>query len=324
MEIVEPLNIDAPEQDDAQKVKASWVKGGVRAHFNKPNDLVNVLEPLVLALNWNGDYRQLIESLPHFADSLDLTSFLNVMASINFNNEKSSMHLDKIPNNFLPCLFIPESGAAMTVLSKKDNGVLVVDGETGNEKVIEHDNIPGTVYHFTLFDVDKAVATKQNESFKETFHRFRPLIAQIFILTLVYNIFIATVPIYIMLIYDKVIPSQSITMAASLLIGILIFLFSAQILDYARTKILAFIGARMDKTLGEAIIHHLLYLSPSYTEGNTVGVQIARIKSFDNIRDFFTSNIAIMACEFPFAVVFLALIFALGGWIGFVPVILGI
>ncbi len=325
MEIVEPIQQDV-QDTEAHKIKATWVKGGVRQHFSKPNDLVNVLEELVLALNWNGDYRQLIEALPHFSDNLDLTSFLNVMAAIGYNNESAHMHLNKIPNSFLPCLFIPDSGAAMAIISKDDkaNSVVVVEGDSGVGKSIELSSMHGTVYHFTLFDIDKAVATKQNESFKESFHRFRPLIAQIFILTLVYNIFVAMVPLYIMLIYDKVIPSQSITMAFSLLVGILIFLFSAQILDFARTKILAYIGARMDKTIGEAIIRHLLYLSPSYTEGNTVGIQIARIKSFDNIRDFFTSNIAIMACEFPFAAVFLGIIFALGGWIGFVPVILGL
>lgn len=300
-----------------------WVKNGIKSHFLGSSELINLLEPLVLALNWGGDYRQFVEALPHFADELDLTEFLNVMAAINYNNESSVMPQRNIPEKLMPCLFIPKVGPAMLILSKTDSGFKVVDGSNGQEQEVKKNSGIGTIYHFTAFDSDKAIVNKQAQTFRESFNRFRPLVGQIFLLTLMYNIFMATVPIYIMLIYDKVIPSESFSMLISFLIGILIFLFSAQLLAVARIKIVAYIGARLDKTIGENIIRHLLYLPPSYTEGNSVGVQIARIKSFDNIRDFFTSNIAIMACEFPFAAVFLALMFYIGGWLGFVPIILG-
>lgn len=304
--------------------KADWVKGGVKSYFLHNSELVNLLEPLILALEWDGDYRQLVEALPHFSEGLDLTQFLNVMAELNYNNEKIRRNLNNISVKYLPCLFVPDNGPAMAILSETSDGYISVEGESGAEKRIAKSAVSGTVYHFSKFITDKAFANKQAESFKESFQRFRPLIMQIFILTLFYSILMAAVPIYIMLIYDKVIPSESVTMMLSLLIGILIFVGSAQLLAVARIKIVAYIGARLDKTIGEAIIKHLLYLAPAYTEGNSVGVQIARIKSFDNIRDFFTSNIAIMACEFPFAAVFLAIIFYIGGYLGFVPLILGI
>lgn len=300
----------------------SWVKGGVKSYFMGSSELVNLLEPLVVALKWGGDYRQLVESLPHFSEDLDLTEFLNVMASINYNHEKRKLNLGKIPDVYLPCLFLPFEGDALVVLSNRESGVLAVDSTTGEEVVIHDTDVAGVIYHFSQFDADKAVVNKQSESFKQSFIRFRPLVMQIFVLTLCYNIFMATVPIYIMMVYDKIIPSESINMVISFLIGILIIVASSQLLAVARIKIVAYIGARLDKTIGESIIKHLLYLAPSYTEGNSVGIQIARIKSFDNIRDFFTSSIAIMACELPFVTVFLALIFYIGGWLGFVPIIL--
>lgn len=304
------------------KKHEDWVTGGIKNHFSAPSALVNILEPLVLALGWDGSYRQLVEALPHFAEDLSLTDFLNVMVEINYNNESSRMCLDQIPSKFMPCVFIPADGVVMLVLKKDDLGLQVVDGDTGRQEHIAPMDVKGTIYRFSEFNVDKAIVIKQAESFSEIIHRFRPLIIQIFILTMIYSIFVAMVPLYIMLVYDRIIPSESIVMSLTFLVGILIFLYSAQLLSVARIKIVAYIGARMDKTVGESIIRHLLYLAPTYTESNTVGVQIARIKSFDSIRDFFTSNIAIMACEFPFAVVFLAIIFAIGGALGFVPIIL--
>lgn len=317
------MAIDQVLSNDPNKVDASWVKGGIKSYFTKPTELVNLLEPLISALNWNGEYRQLVEALPHFSEGLTLTEFLNIMSAIDYNNERISLSLQKIPVKYMPCLFLPNDGVACVVLRKTDSGVLIVDGENGNEVIID-ENIAGSVYHFSKFDIDQAVVAKQSESFKQSYIRFRPLVGQIFILTLFYNIFMAIVPIYIMFIYDKIIPSESISMIVSFLIGILIIIASSQLLAVARIKIVAYIGARLDKTIGEEIIKHLLYLAPSYTEGNTVGVQIARIKSFDNIRDFFTSSIAIMACELPFITIFLAVIFYIGSWLGFVPIILGL
>lgn len=309
--------------DNANNTTGSvWVKDGVKQYFLSNSELVNLLEPLVIALGWEGDYRQLVEALPHFSEGLDLTGFLNVMSSLDYNSEMVKYSFHNIPADYLPCIFIPDDGEALLVKSIEDTGYKVVVGETGQETIMSPSRTPGCIYHFSKFDVDKAVVMKKNESFKESIYRFRPLITQILLLTFLYNIFIAAVPLYIMMVYDKVIPTESITLAISFLIGILIFLFSSQLLAFARTKIIAYIGARLDKTIGESIIHHLLYLSPAYTEANTAGSQIARVKSFDNIRDFFTGNIALMVCEFPFAAVFLAIIFWLGGWLGFIPIVL--
>lgn len=322
MATLEPIQENVVPEHQPQK--DIWVPGGVREHFSKPGELVNLLEPLVLSLNWKGTYRQLIESLPHFADDLDLTDFINVLVRLNYNNEKKRLSLKSVRASFMPCLFLPDDGPAIILLSKEDNKLEVIDGSSGENKSMVASSLHGTLYRFFQFDADKAIVTKEPESFSEIFYRFRPLIIQILILTVLYNIFIAIVPLYIMMIYDKVIPSESIGLAVSFLTGILIFLFSAQLLAVARIKIVAYIGARLDKTVGEAIIQHIMYLAPSYTENNTVGVQLARIKSFDSIRDFFTGNIAIMTCEFPFAIIFLVLIFVLGGWLGFVPVVLAI
>ncbi|HSX20051.1 MAG TPA: ATP-binding cassette domain-containing protein [Gammaproteobacteria bacterium] len=311
-----------PVLEHVDPTRDKWVPGGIKAYFTKPTTLVNLLEPLVQALGWKGTYRQLVESLPHFSEDLTLTDFFNVMVALNFNNEKRSLRLNAVPQKFLPCLFVPEDGVAMLLLDKDGANYEIINGATGNKEVITGNRSPGTVYRFFPFDADKVTVVKEQESFSDMLHRFRPLIIQILILTFLYNIFISVVPIYIMLIYDKVIPSESVTMAISFFTGIAIFIFSAQLLSVARIKIIAYIGARMDKTIGESIIRHLAYLAPSYTETNTVGVQIARIKSFDNIRDFFTGNIALMTFEFPFALIFLMIIFLLGGWLGFVPLIL--
>lgn len=309
-------------EEKINELHTPWVKDGVQTYFSEPSELAKLVEPLVIALRWDGNYREIVEALPHSAKDLTLTEFINVMAEIGYKSEKIEGSLHKIKDSLLPCLFIPSDGEAIVVLENYDDGLEIIDGCDGKQKNIEKQKTSGVIYHFSIFDIEKDEAIKKQESFKVNFLRFRPLIIQVVVLTMIQNFFMAMVPIYIMMIYDRVIPSESVGMLISFMIGILIFMTSAQILAVARIKIIAYIGARLDKTLGESIIRHLLYLPPSYTENNTVGNQISRIKSFDSIRDFFTSPIAIMVCELPFTIIFLGVIIWLGGWLGLVPVFL--
>jgi ATP-binding cassette subfamily C protein LapB len=89
-----------------------------------------------------------------------------------------------------------------------------------------------------------------------------------------------------------------------------------------RAKILAFVGTRLDNIVGLAIFHKILFLPPALTERSTVGAQVARIKDFETIRDFFTGPMALTLLEVPFAFIFLAVIISLAGPLVWIPVIM--
>ncbi len=59
----------------------------------------------------------------------------------------------------------------------------------------------------------------------------------------------------------------------------------------------------------------------SFTERATIGAQVARIKDFESVREFFTGPLATVFMELPFALFYFAVIALLGGVIALVPVI---
>jgi len=120
------MEINQAVEHNVADNRTTWINGGIKVYFVQPTELVNLLEPLVLALDWPGDYRQLVESLPHFSDDLDLTAFLNVMAAINYNNEKVDLSMRTVPEKYMPCLFIPADGAAVVILKRENNEFFVV------------------------------------------------------------------------------------------------------------------------------------------------------------------------------------------------------
>ena len=64
-----------------------------------------------------------------------------------------------------------------------------------------------------------------------------------------------------------------------------------------RTRVVAYIGARIDRLVGVATLKQLLSLPLTSIESVPVGTQAARLKEFEGIREFFTGPLAQLALE---------------------------
>ena len=119
-----------------------------------------------------------------------------------------------------------------------------------------------------------------------------------------------------------VISAKSVSTLGYLAIGVVLALACDQALRAVRARSLAYLGARIDMIVGCAVFEHVLHLPPQFTERAPVGAQVARLKEFENLREFFTGPLALVALELPFALVFLVAIAFLGGPLAFVPLTL--
>ena len=297
-----------------QAQMAHSVLGG----FSAASDLAACLLPLLKALGWKGDPRHVAESLPHFANELDLTGLRNVMAQLNYSSRPSRVSLDELDKRLLPVLFLPDKHSALVVQGKDDAGLEVFDSATGAIHHIEQLRVKGTAYFFTALG---EAAPSRTGWFRGVLDRFRPLFWQVFFVTLFLNVMTLATPLFVMNIYDKVIGTNSNSLLLALCIGVGAALCFDAVLRAVRARILAFIGARLDNIMGNNIFQHILSLPPGFTERATIGAQVARIKDFESVREFFTGPLATVFMELPFALFYFAIIFALGGVIALVPVI---
>ena len=74
--------------------------------------------------------------------------------------------------------------------------------------------------------------------------------------------------------------------------------------------------------MGVSVFRHILHLPPVLMERAPIGAQVARIREFESLRDFFTSPLATVFLELPFVVIFLIAIALLGGWLVLIPLIM--
>lgn len=296
---------------------------GELAALKEATDLSNCIVPLLEALHWRGDPRHVAEAVPHFVDHIDATAFRNIMATLHYETRPVSIALNKIDPRLFPCIFLPVDGDAMILLSLQQDRINIYDGGKAAYGEIDRSNLSGTALFLTVVDADDLLPTQQKLGwFRAVSERFRSLFYQTLGITLVLNILALATPMFVMGVYDKVVATGSMPTLAFFALGVGIAILCDLVLRYIRTRILAFIGARLDNIVGIAIFHKILFLPPALTERATIGAQVARIKDFETIRDFFTGPMALTLFELPFVVIFIIVIAYLGGPVAFVPIIM--
>lgn len=292
--------------------------------FKEKTEFEVLLEPFAKAMKWPGRFRSLVELLPHFSERMDISDFRNITTLMGYKSEMIKIPLSQVDPNLTPFIYLPEDETALLVLKKSGDYHVVIDGETGQESVVmDKEGLEGTCLIFTRQELTKEDKMRINKNwFGKHLLRYGWVFLQILIIGLFLNLFTLILPLYVMNTYNLIIPSKSVSMLINFTIAILAVMCSSNILNMLRTKMITFIGIRVDKAVNEIVIKTLLYLPTTNTENFPVGKQIARIKEFGGIRDVFTSPLMIVLFEFPFTLVLIITIGILGGSLAFIPVVM--
>lgn len=319
---VKQVPAEAPRKNLAPTAE-SIKKSPLLANLREISDFAACLEILLLSLSWRGQERNIAEAMPHFADELDLTGFRNVMANLQFSSRPERMDLHKIDPRLMPCLFVPDDGSACVPLARSDFGLRVFDGGAGDYRTLTGKDMvrKGTAYFFKSVDFEEQKIVQYKIGwFWMVMERFRSLVYQILGLTLLLNLLALATPLFVMAVYDKVVATGSMSTLAYFGIGVSIAIICDYVLRRIRTRIFAFVGARIDNIVGNEVFKRIMFLPPAFTERATIGAQVARIKDFESVREFFTGPMAVVLFEIPFSFIFIIVIFILGGPVAFVPI----
>ncbi len=301
------------------------MQSGEIGSFKATSSYAACLLPLLQALGWRGQTRYLFEALPHFADTLTLTEFRNTLANIHFRTDPvEGVDLNTVDERLFPCLFTNGHEKPYVLLSKDDKGIKVFDSDLKSEAYLDESEMIGTAYflstkHATQTNKNTEEAPAENWV-TDLFLRFKKDIKELLWMTFLLNIFALLVPLFIMTVYDQVIPSQSYSTLAYLAGGILIAIGCEIALRIHRSKFVAYIGARVENIVATATFEKLLGLPSVMTESAPIGTQVSRLKEFDIIKGLFSSTLVNVVLELPFVLLFIAVIAALGGWLALIPV----
>jgi ATP-binding cassette, subfamily C, bacterial LapB len=134
------------------------------------------------------------------------------------------------------------------------------------------------------------------------------------------NVLALASSLFILNVYDRVLPNQAIATLWVLAIGVMLAFVFDLILRFARSIIVDHVGRRVDLKVSSAIFERILNTGLEHRP-ETTGAFVNRASEYEFVRDFFTSSTITLAIDMLFTVVFLLVIYALAGWIVIVPMI---
>jgi ATP-binding cassette subfamily C protein LapB len=134
------------------------------------------------------------------------------------------------------------------------------------------------------------------------------------------NIFALVAPLFTMNVYDRVVPNNAVETLWVLVIGVTI----AYIIDFTlknfRSMFLDVAGRRADVRLSSDIFEQVLGMKLSQRPGSA-GILTSTMREFETVRDFFTSATMVTLIDLPFAFMFIAIMYLLGGPVAYVPLV---
>lgn len=145
-----------------------------------------------------------------------------------------------------------------------------------------------------------------------------PTLSEVLVLSICINLLALAVPIFVMQVYDRVVFHAGLATLQGLVIGVVIILTFDWVLRQARARLLQRIALRLDVAIGRTLFEKLLALPLATLEGRPAAHWHMLFRDVDVVRNTLSGGPALMVCDVPFALFFLALTFVIApplGWV---------
>ncbi|SDG40474.1 peptidase domain-containing ABC transporter [Roseospirillum parvum] len=138
--------------------------------------------------------------------------------------------------------------------------------------------------------------------------------------TLFMNILALALPLSLLQVYDRIVPNESRGTLLLLVLGIVVFILFEVVLRIARAHVSGWVGARFEHAAGCAAMNRLLATPLMAYERDGSGVHVEQMASLKTVKEFYAGQTALALFDLPFILVFLTIIFLIGGQLVLVPI----
>jgi len=174
------------------------------------------------------------------------------------------------------------------------------------------------------FEYDKessrTLQLKQKHWFFSTLKRSLPIYRDVLIASLLINLFVLATPLFTMNVYDRVIPNNAQETLMVFTIGIVLVYILDFFLKFTRAYLLELAGKKSDIIMSSIIFEKVLDLKMAELPPS-VGSFANNLKDFEAIRSFLTTATMTAVIDLPFSIIFLIVIYYIGGPLVLVPLI---
>ncbi len=274
----------------------------------------------------------LTSGLPLAENKLTPELFKRAAARVGLSAKIIRCKLKDIKAKQLPAvLFLQNSQACVLVEFNDDQTAQIMQPETGEGtskiqiKDLDKDYMGYAIFvkPFYHFDAEGEPEKKprQKHWFWATMRRAIPIYSEVLVASLLINIFTIASPLFVMNVYDRVVPNAALATLWVLAIGVTIVFAFDFILRSLRSFFIDAAGKKIDVVLSGNTFEQLMGLQMA-ARPPSIGSLTNTVHSFEFFREFITSATVSLLVDVPFSLLFILVIALLGGWIALVPLLM--
>lgn len=276
----------------------------------------------------------LLAGLPLQHNQLTPSSFARSAKRAGLTSKIIARELLQLNNALFPVILLLKNNSACVLLelNKDTQSARVVFPELGNTTT----NIPiaelaeayaGRVIYARPEQHFDARATtiakvKRGHWFWSVIAEHRELYRDVLLTALIINIFALASPLFVMNVYDRVVPNHATDTLWVLSLGIVLMISADFALRMMRAWFVDLAASRTDITLSATIMERVLGMKLS-ERPNSVGSFASSLQSFEAIRGFISSATVLAFVDLPFVLLFTGVILIIS-WPLVFPILFGI
>jgi ATP-binding cassette subfamily C protein LapB len=311
-----------------EQSESDWVFGTSREQFVDP-----LLDALVLLSKYYGtpaSEDSLSSGLPLVDNRLTLALFPRAAERAGLSARLADQALSEIHELLLPCVLLLHNHGSCILMSINHQAgtARILQSESGDGEVELSLTALEKIYSGHLFYIRKkyqfdqrspdVLDTQEGHWFWGTFRSAVPIYRDVMIASLLINLFAVASPLFVMNVYDRIVPNLAFDSLWVLAIGVgLVFVFDL-ILKHLRSYFIDVAGKKLDLQLSAKIFARVMGIRLE-ARPLSVGAFANNLQSFEMIREFITSATLGALIDLPFALLFLLVIWVVGGPLVLVP-----
>ncbi|MBF0309193.1 MAG: type I secretion system permease/ATPase [Magnetococcales bacterium] len=151
-----------------------------------------------------------------------------------------------------------------------------------------------------------------------TLSRFWPIFGEVVLASLLLNLFTLASPLFVMNVYDRVVPNHALETLWVLAAGVGMVFFFDFLIRTLRGHFLDLAGKKADLLMARFLFERILGARLE-SRSQSVGASAKLMQEYEGLRDFFTSATMTAFIDLPFLLLFLGVAWILGGNLVLLP-----
>lgn len=238
--------------------------------------------------------------------------------------------LNEIAEMFLPCILLLKDQRACVLQSidNKHNKAVISLPESGGKEQMTIEELE-SVYVGYLFlvkqkyhgdrDFDVHIGDTEKHWLWQNIRESAPIYRDVIIASVLVNIFALISPLFVMNIYDKVVPNLAFETLWVLAIGGGVAYIFDLILKQLRSYLIDIAGKKMDVKISSKLFAKAIGI-PLEKRSPSVGGMARQLGEFDSVREFLSSATITALVDLPFSFLFMFIIYIVAGDLVIFPI----